>query len=337
MHKKLIALLLACLMLVCLVLPASAAEAPALFGTANAANGTVTVTLSVRGGSAVRSGAFTLSYDTSLKLSKTEKNMPLAAVNTSSSGKVVCNWVGSAAENDTAVLTLSFTNAASKNYTFTVTGAKTTDKAYKTTAIADFPIEIYVACDGSNCPSKVYKDVDQAQWYHNAVDYVSGNGLMNGTSATTFSPDKTLTRGMVVTVLGRAAGVKSTDYTGTSFKDVKSGSWCAPYVAWASEKKIVNGYADGTFKPDQNVTREEMVTMLYRYRQSAGKTGQTDGDALDAFSDKTSVSAWALPAMQWAVANGVVNGVSSTKLEPNGQATRAQFAKIVMVYLEKLK
>lgn len=337
MHKKLIALLLACLLLVCLVLPVSAAEAPALFGTANAANGTVTVTLSVRGGSNVRSGAFTLNYDTSLKLSKTEKNVSLAAVNTSNAGKVVCNWVGSAAENDTAILTLSFTNAASKNYTFTVTGAKTTDKDYKTTTVADFPIEIYVACDGTNCPSKSYTDVDQAQWYHNAVDYVLGNGLMNGTEKNTFSPDETLTRGMVVTVLGRAAGVKTTDYTGTSFKDVKAGSWCAPYVAWAAENKVVNGYEDGTFKPDQNVTREEMVAMLYRYCQSAGKTAQTEAAALDAFSDKTSVSAWALPAMQWAVANGVVNGVSSTKLEPNGQATRAQFAKIVMVYLENLK
>ena len=156
-------------------------------------------------------------------------------------------------------------NAASKNYTFTVTGAKTTDKAYKTTTIADFPIEIYVACDGTNCPSKVYKDVDQAQWYHNAADYVSGNGLMNGTSATTFSPDKTLTRGMVVTVLGRAAGVKSTDYTGTSFKDVKSGSWCAPYVAWASEKKIVNGYADGTFRPSTVISRAQLAAILARF------------------------------------------------------------------------
>ena len=94
MRKKLTALLLACLLLVCLVLPVSAADAPALFGTANAADGTVTVTLSLRGGSAVRSGAFTLSYDSSLTLSKTEKGLPLAVANTKEKGKVVCNWVG---------------------------------------------------------------------------------------------------------------------------------------------------------------------------------------------------------------------------------------------------
>lgn len=94
MRKKLTALLLACLLLVCLVLPVSAADAPALYGTANAADGTVTVTLSLRGGSAVRSGAFTLSYDSSLTLSKTEKGLPLAVANTKEKGKVVCNWVG---------------------------------------------------------------------------------------------------------------------------------------------------------------------------------------------------------------------------------------------------
>ena len=128
MRKKLTALLLACLLLVCLVLPVSAADAPALYGTANAADGTVTVTLSLRGGSAVRSGAFTLSYDSSLTLSKTEKGLPLAVANTKEKGKVVCNWVGGAAEADQAVLTLTFTNAATKSYTFKVSGAKVTDK-----------------------------------------------------------------------------------------------------------------------------------------------------------------------------------------------------------------
>ena len=178
MRKKLTALLLACLLLVCLVLPVSAADAPALFGTANAADGTVTVTLSLRGGSAVRSGAFTLSYDSSLTLSKTEKGLPLAVANTKEKGKVVCNWVGGAAEADQAVLTLTFTNAATKSYTFKVSGAKVTDKNYETTKIADFPIRIYVACNGKNCPSKSYKDVDQTQWYHNAVDYVLGHCLL---------------------------------------------------------------------------------------------------------------------------------------------------------------
>ena len=274
--------------------------------------------------------------DGSLTLSKTEKGLPLAVANTKEKGKVVCNWVGGAAESDQAVLTLTFTNAATKSYTFKVSGAKVTDKNYETTKIADFPIRIYVACNGKNCPSKSYKDVDQTQWYHNAVDYVLGNDLMKGTGKTTFSPDATLTRGMVVTVLGRAAGVKTSDYTGTSFSDVKAGSWYAPYVQWASKQGLVKGYEDGTFKPEQNVTREEMVTMLFRCWQSEGNTWKTDVAALNAYKDSAKVSSWALPAMRWAAANGVVNGVGDSMLEPQGQATRAQFAKIIMVYLENL-
>ena len=182
----------------------------------------------------------------------------------------------------------------------------------------------------------IRKDVDQTQWYHNAVDYVLGNDLMKGTGKTTFSPDATLTRGMVVTVLGRMAGVKTADYAGTSFSDVKAGSWYAPYVQWASKQGLVKGYEDGTFKPEQNVTREEMVTMLFRCWQSEGNTYKTDVTALNAYKDSAKVSSWALPAMRWAAANGVVNGVGDSMLEPQGQATRAQFAKIIMVYLENL-
>lgn len=123
---------------------------------------------------------------------------------------------------------------------------------------------------------------------------------------------------MVVTVLGRMAGVKTADYAGTSFSDVKAGSWYAPYVQWASKQGLVKGYEDGTFKPEQNVTREEMVTMLFRCWQSEGNTWKTDVAALNAYKDSAKVSSWALPAMRWAAANGVVNGVGDSMLEPAG-------------------
>ena len=113
-----------------------------------------------------------------------------------------------------------------------VLNAKVTDKNYETTKIADFPIRIYVACNGKNCPSKSYKDVDQTQWYHNAVDYVLGNDLMKGTGKTTFSPDATLTRGMVVTVIARLAG-ENTD---------GGANWYDKGCAWA----VANGVSDGT-------------------------------------------------------------------------------------------
>ena len=178
--------------------------------------------------------------------------------------------------------------------------------------------------------------MDLDSWYHDAVDYVLENNLMVGTSATTFAPNVPLTRAMVVTIMGRAAGIKAAEYTGTSFKDVEEGDWYAPYVQWGSKQGLVAGYADGTFKPNQNVTREEMVSLLYRFWMSQGHVYKTNTDVLKDFKDADTVASWSESAMCWAVENGVVSGVGGGKLNPKGQATRAQFARIMMVYLEKL-
>lgn len=336
MSKKLTALLLVCLLVVCMVLPVSAADAPDVYGTASAAGDTVTVTLSLHGGSTARSGAFALSYDKSLTLDKTEKGLPLMAVNTKENGKVVCNWVGGADAEDCTVLTLTFTKAASKSYTFDVTGAKVTDSHYKTTTIGSFPIKVYVSCNGTNCPSKPFTDVNTAKWYHTAVDYVLGNGIMSGTGATTFGPNVELTRGMMVTVLGRIAGVDTSKYTVSNFDDVKAGSWYGPYVEWARQEGLVRGYSDGTFQPNGSMTREEMVSVLYRYWLSTGHKDNMDLSALDGFQDAGDIALYAVSAMRWAAANEVVHGVSSTKIDPKGLATRAQFAQIIMGYLENL-
>ena len=202
----------------------------------------------------------------------------------------------------------------------------------------DKPIVIIPTKPGGTPADKKlpFTDVSKYDEFYDAVKYLYERDIMNGTSDTLFSPNAELTRGMVVTVLGRAAGVKTAGYAGTSFSDVKAGSWYAPYVQWASKQGLVKGYEDGTFKPEQNVTREEMVTMLFRCWQSEGNTWKTDVTALNAYKDSAKVSSWALPAMRWAAANGVVNGVGDSMLEPQGQATRAQFAKIIMVYLENL-
>ena len=125
-------------------------------------------------------------------------------------------------------------------------------------------------------------------------------------------------------------------YADANLTDVTPGSWFYNEVSEMVASGSIDGYEDGTFKPEQNVTREEMVTMLFRCWQSEGNTWKTDVAALNAYKDSAKVSSWALPAMRWAAANGVVNGVGDSMLEPQGQATRAQFAKIIMVYLENL-
>lgn len=186
------------------------------------------------------------------------------------------------------------------------------------------------------CPAAVFTDVDTSKWYHEAIDYVLDEGLMFGVSDTLFAPDSTTTRAMFVTVLGRIAGIDSAAYDAQAdFTDVEAGKWFAPYVKWASENGIVLGYPDGTFAPDAAISRQEMISMLYRFaRFQNTATAKGDSAVLDAFADADSVADWAKEAMAWAVEAGILNGTEKG-LEPNGTATRAQLAQILMKYCQE--
>ena len=174
----------------------------------------------------------------------------------------------------------------------------------------------FVADNGSQTESKSYSDVKTGDWYADAVEYVSDKGLMSGTSADKFAPSATTTRAMLMTVLARYAGE---DTTGGA-------AWYEKGMNWAKAK----GVSDGT-NPNANITREQLVTMMYRYAGSPKADGK-----LDNFSDSASVSSYAENAMQWAVANGIVNG-SNGKLNPQDNATRAEVAAILMRFCEMSK
>ena len=166
-------------------------------------------------------------------------------------------------------------------------------------------------------PSKNgFNDVTSSAWYADAVQYVTDKGLMNGTDDNQFSPSATTTRAMLMTVLARYAGE---DTTGGA-------TWYEKSMEWAKAK----GVSDGT-NPNANITREQLVTMLYRYAGSPKADGK-----LDSFSDAASVSTYAADAMQWAVANGIVNG-SNGKLNPQNNATRAEVAAILMRFCQMSK
>ena len=166
-------------------------------------------------------------------------------------------------------------------------------------------------------PSKTgFNDVASSAWYADAVQYVTDKGLMNGTDDNQFSPNASTTRGMLMTVLTRYAGE---DTTGGA-------TWYEKGMNWAKAK----GVSDGT-NPNADITREQLVTMLYRYAGSPVVNG-----SLDSFSDAASVSSYAVNAMQWAVANGIVNG-SNGKLNPKNNATRAEVAAILMRFCEMSK
>ena len=199
--------------------------------------------------------------------------------------------------------TISVTDKGNGKYTFTMPASKVTVT----------PTFVKIA---EQPTGKTFVDVEKSDWFADAVAYVTEKGLMNGTGSDTFSPNASTTRGMLMTVLARYAGE---DTTGGAI-------WYEKGMNWAK----ANGVSDGT-NPEVNITREQLVTMLYRYAGSPKADGK-----LDSFSDAASVSSYAVNAMQWAVANGIVNG-SNGKLNPQNNATRAEVAAILMRFCEMSK
>lgn len=191
----------------------------------------------------------------------------------------------------------------------------------------------YVKADAT--PSKTkFNDVSANDWFASAVDYVTGKGMMNGTADNTFSPKANTTRGMVVTVLYRLENQPST--SAASFTDVASGAYYANAVAWANANGIVSGYGSGKFGPNDKVTREQLAAILYRYAQYK-KYDVSGANSLDGYADAQSVSSYAVPALQWANAAGVVTGKSGSKLDPKGNAARAEVAAMLMRFCENVK
>ena len=177
------------------------------------------------------------------------------------------------------------------------------------------------------CPSANMTDVPETAWYHDAVDYMMAKGLMGGVSATTFDPEGTLTRAQLVTVLYRIEGEPEVDGK-HQFTDVPSGKWYSDAICWAAQNGIVNGVSETEFAPEEPVTREQIAAILYRYT----KSGPVKENRLSAFPDADRVSPYAVEALNWAVAEGLING-SDGKLLPQDGATRAEIATILMRYL----
>lgn len=217
----------------------------------------------------------------------------------------------------------------------TVSTVKKSDTVYTFTMPAS-AVKVGVSyVKATETPSKTkFNDVSANDWFASAVDYVTGKGMMNGTADNTFSPKAHTTRGMVVTVLYRLENQPST--SAASFTDVASGAYYANAVAWANANGIVSGYGSGKFGPNDKVTREQLAAILYRYAQYK-KYDVSGAKSLDGYTDAQSVSNYAVPALQWANAAGVVTGKSGSKLDPKGNATRAEVAAMLMRFCENVK
>ena len=204
---------------------------------------------------------------------------------------------------------IALTDQGDGKYTFTMPSRKVTVQA----SFAPVPLP--------------FTDVAEDVWYEEAVRYAYFHNIMEGTSATTFVPSKSLTRAEAVQVLYNLEG-QPTVSGNVSFPDLVY-EWYKPAIAWAEQTSVVDGYEDGTFRPDEPVTRQEFAQMLYNYAAYKGYDLTAQGD-LSSFPDGNEVQEWAVPAMAWANGNELINGHDEGTLEPTGTTTRAQAASILM-------
>ena len=233
------------------------------------------------------------------------------------------------------------TSKTTQKYTEPLTIDKTmTVKAYTSglrgeylaSDVAEFAYTI-TASHEDNCPSADYTDVDTGAWYHEAIDFAIENDLMNGVGDNIFNPDGNLSRAMMVRILWNMED-QPTNVSG-SYSDVVAGAWYEKAVLWATANNIVNGYPDGSFGPDNSITRQEMAAILYRYAQFK-EYDMTAEDDLTRFPDGDETAEWAETFVRWAVAEGLLNGRDDGTLDPAGTATRAEVAQIFMNYCEKI-
>lgn len=223
-------------------------------------------------------------------------------------------------------------------FTVTAEDGVTTASYTVTVTTAALPTPIKPAVDNTkpasdSKPKLPFTDVSTSDWFYSDVMFVYENGLFSGTDSRSFSPNASMTRAMLVTVLYRLEG-EPAGTGSSSFSDVCSGSYYEKAVAWAAANGIVTGTGSTSFSPDAKVTREQLAAILYRYAQY--KKQDTDAGAkLDSFSDAGNVSGYASEALSWAVSEGLINGASG-RLMPKGDATRAQVAAILHRFVENV-
>lgn len=321
MMKKLFALLLAAVMLLGAGATALAAEPAGYDVRATDSSKTNSLTVGMFAGEGLKNGRLELTYPEGLILVSARGTLDAGAgitdLDASKPGTVHFAWAAYAAQKDAQLLQLTFRGQHGKSYELTLTETETGKQA-KFQLAFDFR----------------FADVmDENAWYYDAVYAAYDAGLMNGVGEGLFAPNATLDRATLATVLYREAGEPAAKGT-ASFTDIAEGQWYTDAVNWAAEQGVVNGYPDGTFRPEAPITRQEMATMLYRFWKLQGGKYAPKADVLANYQDRGEVADWALEAMSWTVQSGIIVGTSSTMLSPASGATRAQVALVLVNYLK---
>lgn len=218
---------------------------------------------------------------------------------------------------------IKLTDLGNGKFSFTMPDSKITIDAQFVEKTDEIPVVV-----------NPFADVKESDWFYNDVMYVYSKGIMSGTGETTFEPNITTNRAMFVAVAWRLENMPVPENE-ASFTDVEKGTWYTEAAAWAYENGVASGFGDGTFGPNESITREQLAVFLYKYAQYKGYDLTITGN-IDSFIDKDSVSPWAKDAVTWAVQNKIIAGKDGNKLDPKGHATRAEFAAIVHRFLEKM-
>ena len=201
-------------------------------------------------------------------------------------------------------------------------------------------LSVYCPKD-KTCPISAYTDMKATDWYHDGVHFVLESGFMSGYGNKTFGPGDSTTRAMAATIIWNMAG-KPKAVGKLTFTDVKDGKWYTEAIRWAAGAGVITGYTDGItgeliFRPDDNVTREQLSAMMYRFAQYQ-KVDVSVGEDTNilSYDDAFSIGAWAVPAMQWAAGSGLMGGRTASTMDPKANATRAEVATVVMRYSTKV-
>lgn len=225
--------------------------------------------------------------------------------------------------NDSSGKEILLTDKGNGKYTFIMPGGKVAISAkFKT-------VQPTTGTTPAVPWSNPFTDVSEENWYYDAVRFVGENGLMNGISSNVFAPDSDLSRAMLAQILYNKEGKPSVAES-NAFTDVVPGEWYSNAVTWAAANNIVGGYGNSLFGSNDNITREQLAVMLWRY---AGEPVATSKEVH--FSDATQISGYALNAIKWAIEKGIINGKGFDVLDPKGFATRAQVAQMLKNYLSK--
>lgn len=196
--------------------------------------------------------------------------------------------------------------------------------------ILTFSVLLTIVITAQATPIKQFSDVCERDWYCKAVNYVTSRGLFAGTSEKTFSPNQVMTRGMLVTVLGRNSKVDISEYqNGTQFSDVDYRKYYAPYISWSHSLGIVAGLNKNRFGPEYKMTREQLATFLYRYAQVSDYNTTINNDDFYTYNDYDLADDYAVVPLRWAVSHKFINGDDKGNLNPKGYASRAMVAQVL--------